>query len=220
MGLFETLNRLGVLGAGRRPEWRSQSTTYGPPAALSAGVPLSGAMKTLVYVAPREEAHYRTARIRLSFSKSALYTATINGIDVDQGAYNNEATTLSKLAEGINADVNLQPLVQATYDADAREVIVRGLGPEDFMITTTSTYGDITVHADATECTARVWLLPGGIANAAKPSAWVQASRGEFMLDHRGMVERVDTAGFDRLYIEIADADGLVHVAVGPGVLE
>lgn len=224
MGLFETLNRLGVLGAGRRPEWRSQTSTIGPPSAVSAGVALGGAMKTLVHVALREVAHYQSARVTLDYEAGADYTVTINGEAVMQSADTDTATTLAALADAINAHSALDGIVEASISDDV--LVVRDLVGAPFTISvsgtdaTTQPASIMTVVVDATSCTARVWLLPGGIGNDAKPSAWVVAGQGEFTLDHRGLVERLDTAGFDRLYVEIADADGEVRVSVGPGVLE
>lgn len=221
MGLFETLNRLGVLGAGRRPEWRAQASTDGPPPALSAGVALGGAMKTLVHVALRDVAHYQSARVTLEYEAGATYTVTINGEAVVQSADTDTATTLAALADAINANVTLDGVVEASISGGV--LVVRDVADAPFTISVSNTpvaVDDMTVEVDATSCTARVWLLPGGINNTDRPATWVVAGQGEFTLDHRGLMERLDTAGIDRLYVEIADADGVVRVAVGPGVLE
>ncbi len=126
MGLFETLNRLGVLSVGRRPEWKVQANTTGPPASAGAGVSIAGSVKTLVSIT----------------------------------------------------------LEDATED---------------------------------TEATAYIYLLAGGIGS--RPPQWTLARNGTLTVDVRGLTERLDTAGFDRMYVEVV-ADGNYEVHVGPGVVE
>lgn len=221
MGLFETLNRLGVLSVGRRPEWKEPTSTTGAPSSSAAGVALTGAVKTLLHIALREEAHRRTARVSLTFDAATTYRVTVDGNNVDVAADTDEATTLQAIVDAINADATVGAIVTAAVEDG--QVVLRGDAEADYTIATSivSGAGEIVHTADATTCTARVWLLPGGVDGAGKPTAWVQANGGFFEgLDYRGLTERLDTAGFDRAYVELLDADGDVQVRLGPGVME
>lgn len=125
MGLFQTLNRLGILSVGRRPEWQKQSNTNGAPSSFGDGIPLSGAIRTLIHILPSSNS----------------------------------------------------------------------------------------------TCSARIWLLVGGTGE--KPDDWVVANGGVIEgIDDRGVIERLSTAGIERIYIEIFDAESDATVSIGPGVME
>lgn len=217
MGLFETLNRLGVLSVGRRPEWKQQLTTTGPPASAGAGVSIAGSVKTLVSISLRENAAFHTARVSLTYAAATTYKVTIGATALTVAATTDAATTLQAIATAINADPVANLLVLATVEDD--QVVIRGLAQAGFAAAgeITAGTGTITVTQDATEATAYVHLLAGGIG--ARPPHWVLARNGTLDADFRGLTERLDTAGFDRMYVEVV-ADGSCTVAIGPGVVE
>lgn len=217
MGLFETLNRLGVLSVGRRPEWQQQLATTGPPASTGAGVSIAGSVRALVSISLREDAAFHTARVSLTYAAATTYKVTIGATSISVAATTDEATTLQSIATAINADSVANLLVLAAAEDD--QVVIRGRAQPAVavVVETTAGTGTISVTQDATEATAYVYLLAGGLG--AKPATWTLARNGTLDADVRGLTERLDTAGFDRMYVEVV-ADGTCTVHIGPGVVE
>lgn len=221
MGLFQTLNRLGVLAVGRRPEWASQSIIEGAPSSSGAGVALSGAVKTMVSIALRDQAHLHTAWVTIGEDDIAgtTYRVTVDGNNVDTTGDTDQATTLAAMAADINADVAAGAVVTAAVEDG--ELVLRGKGEDVYTVAVSieAGNGEMSETADATTAAARVWLLSGGTGDM--PGVWVLANEGVLEgLDRRGLVERLSVAGCARCYVEVFDADGKVSVAVGPGVME
>lgn len=217
MGLFETLNRLGVLSVGRRPEWKLQTTTTGPPASAGAGVSIAGSVKTLVSISLREDAAFHTARVSITYAAATTYKVTVGATALTVAAITDAATTLQSIATAINANPVANLLVLATVEDD--QVVIRGLSQAGFAAAgeITAGTGTITVTQDATEATAYVYLLAGGFG--ARPPQWTLARNGTLDAEFRGLTERLDTAGFDRMYVEVV-VDGSCTVHIGPGVVE
>ncbi len=217
MGIFETLNRLGVLSVGRQPEWKQQQATGGPPAAPGDGVSIAGSVKTLVSLSLREDAAFHTARISLTYEAGTDYQVEVDSHAVTVTADTDLETTLQAVADAINADIAAGAIVLAAVEDG--EIVLRGRTADAFELATSITVGSgtITHTADATEATAYVYLLAGGLG--ARPPQWTLARNGVLDVDVRGLTERLDTAGFDRMYVEVV-ADGACMVAIGPGVIE
>lgn len=218
MGLFETLNRLGVLSVGRQPEWQKQTATSGPPTTAGSGVSIAGSVKTLVSLSLREDVAFHTARISLTYEAGTDYLVEIGAASVTVTADTDLETTLQAIADAINIDGAASAIVLATVEDG--EVVLRGRTGDAFELVTSiaAGAGTITHTTDATEATAYVYLLAGGLGSA-KPAAWTLARNGVLDADVRGLTERLDTAGFDRMYVEVV-ADGACTVAIGPGVIE
>lgn len=220
---FHQLVEVGLRWAGQTPAWQSQEDTYLPPSSVSSGIALEGAAKTLIHITPRAEAHRRTFWLMIpGFDPAAEYVVTIEGIALSTPAEAKADDTLTSIASGINAHPDISQLVEASaYDPDTGAILVQGLAPEDFALTVSSTAGEFVAAPDATGCKARVWLLADvPAAPYGGGSRWVVAYQGEFEMTSGGAVERIDTAGFSRIYVEVFEQDGLVRVAVGLGVLE
>lgn len=220
---FHQLVEVGLRWAGQTPAWESQTATYGPPASPASGIALNGAAKALVHISPREQAHCRTFRLFIpTYELDTNYVVTIEGMEISTPAVGKVNETLTAIATAINAHPTINQVVEASaYDIGTQSIAVRGLTPADFDLIVSSGAGEFVAASDATSCVAKIWMLADVPADAnGYGQQWVLANQGRFEVGAGGAVERVDTAGFDRLYVEIADADGLVRVAVGPGVLE
>lgn len=231
MSLFRTLNKLGVLSAGRRPEWQTQTQTEGAPASPSAGVGLTGAMKTIVHLPIWEDAHRRTARVRIpSFDEATTYTVEIDGAGFGVSASDTDAV-LTDFADELPTleEVDEVVTVDLGEDEAGQFLLIQGRDEEsDWELTVTADggEGEIRAEMDPLAATARVWLRPGGTGDV--PGQWVLANGGEFEVNRRGLTERVTTSGFSRIYIEVrpdaVDGDNIevrpMEAYVGPGVME
>lgn len=203
MSIFQTLNRLGILSVGRRPEWQRQIETEGPPASSAAGVSLGGAVKTLVFVSLREDPRFHTARVQITaFDEETDYTVSLDGTDHTETGDTDAETTLAALAAAIGP--------AATAGGDTLTI----RADESVAISVEGGTGELEiVEEEATRADVQVWLY------AAGPGRWVQANEGGFSVEEGGVTERLSTAGFDRIYVQV-DADGTAVAYVGPGVME
>jgi hypothetical protein len=223
MGVFETLNRLGVLSIGRRPEWKVPAST-GIPTTATAGVSIAGAVKTTLWVACREELHRRTVRIAVGvYDAATTYQVDISTFNVTAVAEGSIEATVDDLVSKLNADVDISALIVATREGSGADsvLVIRGLSQADYTAAVSATSGTGTIsitQADTTSADVRVFLYADGTGE--RPEGWVQAREGFFQtVDYRGLTERLDTAGFSRMAVEVV-ADGAVTVRIGPAVME
>jgi hypothetical protein len=219
---FQKANFLAILFGARRPEWKVPAST-GVPATATAGVPIAGAVKTYVWIQSREELHRRTVRIAIAFDGTTTYEVTIGAFQVDTTGDTDIETTIDAMVSDINSDVDASALVVASREGsgDDSVLLLKGVGPADYAVAvgTTGGTGTITItREDATDVDAWIYLYADGTSQ--RPEGWVLAKDGHWdNIDYRGWCERLETAGFSRLAVEIV-ADGAVDVRIGPGVLE
>ena len=221
--LFELVNQLAVRAVGRNPRWSTQEDTTGAPSTSSAGVNIRNAVRTLVQVTLREQAHRRQVRLEKNYegSVSATVTITIDTndvvVDLDGVAAEDE---LQAIADAINADATVSEIVTASVDTDQIRVV--GDSEDDYTLSVTDNEtGDRLVIAreDATEGNIRVWLRDGGTGD--RPERWALAREFDIEnLDYRGDTIAIPSAGYRRMYIEVFGEDGDVQVAIGPGAEE
>ena len=88
MGLFDDLNRAGLLAIGLIPEWVDQVVDADPPASDSSGAFLQNSPRAIGYVAAREDARRRTARLTVTvFDLTvSVYNVTIDAVLVTYDA--------------------------------------------------------------------------------------------------------------------------------------
>jgi hypothetical protein len=243
--LFELANRLSVLLAARRPQWVEQIGVDGAPATLGAGVALEDSPRTLVLVDLRREAHRRTVSIQIVvLDLAGTYRLTLDGTDVDFDASaavplpTDVPTLLEAWADAVNADPAAALIVEASAedtdgDGDADTLFLRGLTEAEFSCAYATFAGtaEVAVTADASGCDLRAWFLGKEPNN---PDRWRVSNNGAYAVTRRGWLERFDTAGLARLYVEIVDAVGQVgdgaaapstfdlwsQVTIGPSVDE
>lgn len=245
MGLYEDLNRAGLLAIALKPEWVDQSSYTGAPSSVSDGVYLQDSPKALVQVNARESVHRRDARITIATYDltTTVYTVVIDGNSVVYDASvelpADNAALRAGIANKINTDGTVGPLVTATDD-DANNsdaILIVGDSEADFSFNCTVAGGSgaVTLTAAATGFDVRLYTSAGGIVKSGSIGAaqgWASPVDAEYSgNDYRGFVERLDVAGLERMYVELYNitkdgADGAAVVAtiakvmVGPAVLE
>ena len=179
------------------------------------------AVKTLISVPLREDAHRRTARTTITYDADTTYRVTIGEHDVDTPAEADEQATLEQMRDNINADEDASEIVTAAVEGD--ELVTRGDGDEDYDFDVSIVEGSGTIEAtiDPAGGTAYIWLYG--------PEDWEIFPDGVFELTRRGRgKERITTSGLERVYVEVVpdepsgdsveSRDLVAHV--GPGVME
>lgn len=247
MGLFEDLNRAGLLAIGLMPEWVDiASADYlTPPDAADSGVYLQNSPRVLISVDVRDQVHRRTARVVVGTADltTTVYTVTINGTAVAYDASASlpaDATALvAGIAAALEADGTVGPLVVATADPDAptTTILIRGASATDYSIAVSVVggTGTLSCNADAVSCTVHAYLTAGGIVKTGSTGSagrWKRPAEGVWTgVAYRGVCERLDCGGYDRIAIELTSIAGhasdggtvtfnIARVMVGPAVLE
>jgi hypothetical protein len=247
--LFELVNQLSVLQAGRRPEWVAQVDAAQPNGApvpgSGVGQFLKDALKTLIKVSPREETYRRTGRITLPvFDLATTYTVDIDGNPVPVAAVVDLPTTIAAIVADINADVGpgagdvvlASPEESGGVGTGVDTVLLQGLAEADYIVTLSAAGGAGTIAAvlDYASTKARIWFA-GKQVNALIGSDYLLANGASYDVDRRGFIERFDTGGLDRAYVELhtlvapadddTDAEAAITyrnptILIGPGVEE
>lgn len=218
--LYSTSLELSVLMAGRGPAWEQQpdSGSLLPPSSASSGVYLEGAVRTLVHVSLREQAHRRTVRLTIpSGTLTGTYTVTVMGTAVTYnataGAPANVAALVDAIAAAIAANGTAAGFVTATGVAASGSgahdtVLLRGVGEADYGIDFShSGAATLLVVADPCRAEMRLWWFGGAQAGITPPQIWA-ASPERWDLDRRGILQRLDSAGLDRLHVQVSDRRG------------
>lgn len=212
--IYTAATQLAVLQAGRTPVWTAQDGIAIPDSAAD-GVYLDGAVRTLAYVSLREVAHARRARLTIpTVDLSATYTTTINGTAVaynagSGGADADRAAVIDGIIAAINADGTVGPLVTATAEGTPHDtVLITGDSEADYSIAFAGG-GSSVVACVADLCSAECWpwFAPGARVDSTPPTAWVVGGEA-VVVDRRGYLERLDTAGLDRLHLQLAHTAG------------
>lgn len=211
--LYETANLLAILSGARSPQWEAQLGHDGTagtdadsyPSSAGAGVDLVNSVQALVSVEMRAAAHRRRSVISVTtLDLTATYTVTINVTGcAAAGPFADLDALLTALALAINTALN--PTYTATADLTANTITV--IGPnEDYTITMSATgTGVLAIEADPTTATMRIWAK---CRSSSAPSTWLLIADQEFALTSAGWLDRLDVAGLDRIYVEVADVDG------------
>ena len=206
-------NELAVKAAGTTPDWIIQEAHTGA-ATLANAVSLQNAVKTLLHIALRADVSKRTVEATITYDGSTTYTVTIDGNSVATVGNTDAPTTLSDMADDINADGTVGLLVVDTaIDADGDGTLdtlqIVGIAEEHYSydVSVSGGSGTITGTADPSQANARVYL--NGRGNGTVPTPFVLAYDGTFdSIDYRGLLERFDTAGCNYVYVELYSVDG------------
>ncbi len=232
MAYFENIHalvlQLSMLLAARKPQWEGQTAgvlgnNLGVPNTTDDGVYLNDAPRTLAVADLRHEIHRRRIEIEIDVTDlTGTYRVTVDGNNVDYDASVSTPADLATLRQewidAINADVTVGALVLAELDDDFESVkdnviILTGLAEDDFSFAASITAGtaELFILADSSSGTARLYWTPKD--NTSTISGWRLGLNGEYSITWRGMIERFDCAGLERMYVEVDDADG--HVSDG-----
>jgi len=215
--MYELANLLATLMVGRDPKWTNQATFTGAPDTADDGVDLENCPKTLVDVQMRTEIHRRTALVTIAtLDLTATYTIYINGVVCAYDAGAGGAVDEEDVIEGIRDAVNTGAggVVTATAvkiggSATYNQVTITGDTETHYYISEATTgTADLAVVADPDQATMRLFGTYRATVTANKPPNWRMVLDQEFVLDYRGFMERFETAGLDRLYVELASVDG------------
>jgi hypothetical protein len=217
---FSTANDLAVLQAGREPAWVKQpaSGSAKPPDAADSGTYLERSVRGLIHVSLREQAHRRTARLTIpTVDLAATYTVTVDGHAVAYNAFTAGAVNRQAVVDGIAAAIAANGTVAAIVTANAVDalnngardtVVIRGIEEEDYAIAFTATgSAALLAVADLTTATTLFWWAAGARPGSQRPLRWVGGEE-LYELDYRGAIVRVDTAGIDRLHVQVFDRAG------------
>lgn len=216
--IYTTATQLAILQAGRTPVWSTQpdALSSAPPASAAAGVALQKAVRTLVHVSLRENARFRTARLTIpTLDNSVTYTVAIDGNAVNTVVASalTRAQVVTAIAASITAAGTVNTIVTATTeDADddgaVDTVLIQGIGEEDFSIAfTQSDAAVVACEADPCTATARLWWVPDARVGSTPPLVWAWSAE-PIALDRRGLLERLDSAGLARLFVQVSDRRG------------
>jgi hypothetical protein len=176
---------------------------------------------------------------------TTVYTVEVDGNPVVYDASVELPATLAELIQGIadaiNADITVGPIVTASTDPDdndGKTVLIKGDTAANYSIDASAAGGTGTIAsivADGVSFDLRLFLTPGGLirdGSTGNPNGWVMPLNGDWSsLDFRGWIERFDVAGCDRAYLQVSNLDGhasdgvtvevtLERVMIGPAVLE
>lgn len=261
---FSLANTIAILQGARNPAWTQQvespmgllsspvtaiSQTSGAPDATNSGVSLENSIQCLLFVMLREQAHRRSARIRVvTLDLTGTYTITIGGNAAVYDAGAAGAADLNDVIQGIKTAMVGAPAVAALVTATAVKddddassslattVLLRGVAEANWTIVVAASVGTLSAEADALSADVRLWGTHRGTKRDSSsvlgevPTGWSQINGAEYTsLDYRGFAERFDVGGLDRLYVELSSIAGAgdggtvthkVAAYVGPAIAE
>lgn len=222
-GIFNLLNRLGILSAARQLNWSEQLATTGRPGTSVDGVNCADSLFSVLLVQCREQPKFRTTRITFgSFTGASTYTVALDGgtpSPIADGV--SVEATVNQAVIDLNADVNINTIAVAA--AELRDgvwtLVLRGIAEADYscaVVVATGT-GTILSDQDATGATAVGFSVPAGLS---APDAWAAFPGGDFTVTTDNLIERFRTAGMQRVYFQTTFAGGSGRVFCAPAIEE
>lgn len=236
---FELVRELAVISQGRNPVWTTQARlesgeTSDPPGDVSDGVDTQNAIVTLWKVQLRRNAKFHGATVVVStVDDASTYRVTINSTDFDYVASGGDgakeildglATAINAGAEPVTAEVfqdsgslteasDLVPGFTEVMTVTSQNASASGA---DFTIATSVPAGSgaLTDSADATDVSFKIWSL------ADDEESFSTHQNATFNNITQNLVDRANTAGLERVFIEVTATDGHVETKVGPCLLE
>lgn len=205
---FTLANQLIILSAGRRPSWRAQTDTDGPPTLASDGVATGEAIVTHIKVDCREDVSHRTTYAEVdTLDLTANYTLVIDGFEVTAtGPFSDLDDLLDSLVAAIEADTDADALVIATHTDDDR-IKLTGRGSDDYSLDgSASGTGSWTLSGDAIGALVRVYGLAYDTTGALD-DRWGTLPVSDFDVPNTGYVGPLPSAGLTQLYAEVVVAD-------------
>lgn len=236
--LFTTVNQLSILAIGRRVQWVRQTlpalTGSGTPAGASIPKPssptdghfLQNSPTTLIAIDLREVPTVKTCKVTVpTVDLTGTYTTIVDGNLVTFVA---AAADLNALIiawrDFINASAPTNTIVIAsgedstgaggTFDT----LVIKGLTVTDYSLVIAATTGTGVVAGvyDASSAMARLFGTHKSFSSTGDPIAlWHKANDALYQIDTDNFIERFDTAGLDRGYVELFEVRG--HALDGVG---
>lgn len=228
-GLLTRANEAAVLSTGLYPEWRTQEWADGDeladggamrlPLKIASGSALDGvdvsdAVYAAVSVGVRAEPAYRSARIGVAtLDGGETYTVTVDGTGVAYASSGGDtaADILQGLADAINADGTVGPLVLAVGPEDAGGVagalLLTGKGAADYSLAVAATgSGALSCLADAAEAEAEVW----GSHKGSPGIGWRRINGASALaIGTEGLIEELRVGPLGRLYVRLTSVSAV-----------
>jgi len=226
------LQQLQQLIIGRDAKWKllAEAEWYQAAWLDSHGVDLENSPKTLVEVQFRETREYRTVYVEIdSLDDTSDHTVTLDGTNnfsYQATSGDSENDVLTGLRDDINN--NSTNWSASIENATTLKIIGDGYGQDDYTLEVSSS-GSTTfiTSGDAIAGDFRIHVLPKDTDGNAEGD-WTFAEDGHFRrVGWRGRSQRVDTAEYDKLDVEVnidqsvTGEPGTPHlVRVGPSIEE
>ena len=209
--IYTTATNLAILRSGRAPVWVTGSSLT-PPALVTDGAALNAAVITLLHVSMRVAPAHRTATLTLpgGAALTGNYTVTVDGNAVVYNATAGAPADLAALMTAITAAVVGNGTISAIVDAVdvASALILTGVGEEDFSIDFTHSGATVCeIEADPSTADLRMWWFAGARVGVTPPQIWTWDG-DDYSVTHRGMVRRFETAGLDRVMVQLYNVAG------------
>lgn len=222
-GLLTRANEAAVLSTGLYVTWRTQEWADGDELAdggtmplpveiasgnSNAGVDVTDAVYASVSIGVRAEPSYRTATVRVStLDAGEDYTVTIDGtaVEITSGGSDTADDVLQALADALNADGTVSPLVEAKGPEDtggaSGKLLIYGQSEDDYSIAVSATgSGVLGCVADAAEATAEIY----GSHRKSPALGWRRLNGAEDLaVGPEGWIEELRVGPLGRLYCRL-----------------
>ncbi len=228
--LFGLGMQLTVMGFARKAEWVTPPETVAAPDTPGSGVPLNGAVRTYVLVAPREFGHARGGRITFPATPILVGTYTLSvhpaatpapqlvAYDAAAGAPADLDELVRQFADAINNDVGNTTvtaqacsddgLVSAPGSGTATNVLILGNNQRDYgMGVIHSGAGAPVLTADPLYASLFVWVKLGAAPLFTAPQGWISPGP-RLQCPSKGFVQRVESAGVERMAVQVVQSKG------------
>jgi len=243
MATYEKINLLNALIPGRYPVWKEQTTgsSYsgdpsftGAPATGGAGCSLAdgqgqsySSIVSRLAVQLREDVSRRTVRVHEgTYSIGDTYTITVSGNAVAVVGGATWAACVAQLVAALPGVPAADALVSftAVVGTFGTYLLIQGRAEADYSIgITTAAAGIMKAYADPTSASVRIFSYPRNATTESTvtygPSGWLLfADIGA--IDYRGYYDAVQTAAWDRGYVECYSVTGVAgDAAAGANTL-
>lgn len=232
MPTIEQINEAAIRQIGRNPSWKEQDNTIqnSRPASSTAGVYLENSPATLIMIALRADVAFRGFTYYVdTFDAAATYTLNLAGTAVNVATPASVDALLDGMKIAIESSGTLNALVSVVaLDAAGDDVSVSGLdtvvlrisgkGNAHYSINRSETGSGVMIaKADAESCSAKVFLLAGGVASNSVevvPSVWALADGETLAITDSNFFKRYKTAGLKRAFVYVFTLAGTSDVGV------
>lgn len=184
------------------------------------GVGIPDAVSAFIVASPRHEAGYKSAYltiVRSVYDSTANYVAIVDGTSYTTTGQSTAIAAVANLVSQINTAAvgNVRAVaVSRTTDGvlDTLRVYendtTSATANVTINFTTTNSAGASAIegYVDAESCKIRIWVRMSSPATLPISVPWVMPQNGDIgAVAFRGLAERLNVAGFTRIYIEAYD---------------
>ena len=165
----------------------------------------------------RELTQARSGRVTLTFDGASTYTLQIENVEhgvqiVATPANVDVAQTITDIAANITADVGIgagdivtATAIESVAGGGIDTLLLIGKASEDWFLSNleeSGGAGTLTATLDRTSTQLKVYGLP---SQDGGPGVYLQLNGGTYLAPKEGFVDRFDSAGIARFYVELFD---------------